>query len=54
MFLCSIAYRTLDLLVRAAKDRGVTAISLEAAEMGYPLYEKYGFIQMKDEMELPE
>ncbi len=48
-----IAYRTLDLLVREAKNRGVTAISLEATAMGRPLYEKYGFVRMNDEMELP-
>lgn len=46
-----IAYHTLDLLVREARDRGITAVSLEATEMGRPLYEKYGFVQMKDEME---
>ncbi|MDC7290795.1 GNAT family N-acetyltransferase [Blautia schinkii] len=47
-----IAYKTLDLLVQAAKERGITAISLEATEMGRPLYEKYGFVKMNDEMEL--
>lgn len=49
-----IAYKTLDLLVREARARGITAISLEATAMGRPLYEKYGFVGMKDEMELPE
>lgn len=48
-----IAYRTLDLLVREAGSRGVTAVSLEATAMGRPLYEKYGFVRMNDEMELP-
>lgn len=48
-----IAYQTLDLLVKDAKGKGITAISLEATDMGRPLYEKYGFIKMKDEMELP-
>lgn len=48
-----IAFTTLDLLVKDAKNKGITFISLEATEMGRPLYEKYGFIKMKGEMELP-
>ena len=48
-----IAFKTLDLLVADAKEKGITAISLEATDMGRPLYEKYGFIQISDEMELP-
>ncbi len=47
-----IAYRVLDLLVGEAKSRGIAAISLEATSMGRPLYEKYGFRKMEDEMEL--
>lgn len=47
-----IAYHTLDLLVREARERGIRAVSLEATNMGRPLYEKYGFVNMKDEMEL--
>ncbi|SES38370.1 L-amino acid N-acyltransferase YncA [Butyrivibrio fibrisolvens] len=47
-----IAYKTLDLLVQDAKSRGIKANSLEATEMGRPLYEKYGFVKMNDEMEL--
>lgn len=47
-----IAFRTLDLLVADAKAKGITAISLEATECGRPLYEKYGFVKMNDEMEL--
>ncbi|MGN0404991.1 MAG: GNAT family N-acetyltransferase [Bariatricus sp.] len=45
-----IAYKTLDLLVSDAKSRGVNVISLEATDMGRPLYEKYGFVKMNDEM----
>ena len=48
-----IALKTLDLLVEDAKAKGITAISLEATDMGKPLYEKYGFVKMNDEMELP-
>ena len=47
-----IAYHTLDLLVKDAKEQGALQIALEATDMGLPLYEKYGFIKMKDEMEL--
>lgn len=47
-----IAYKTLNLLVLDARKRGITAISLEATKMGKPLYEKYGFVKMNDEMEL--
>lgn len=47
-----IAFHTLDLLVRAAKQQGVSQIALEATDMGRPLYEKYGFVKMEDEMEL--
>ena len=49
-----IAYKMLDLLVDEAKERGIRAISLEATVAGRPLYEKYGFVKMQDEMELPE
>ncbi len=47
-----IAYNTLDLLVKDAKEKGIDAISLEATDMGRPLYERYGFVKMNDEMEL--
>lgn len=47
-----IACRTLDLLVKDAKEQGISQIALEATDMGRPLYEKYGFVDMKDEMEL--
>lgn len=49
-----IAYKTLDMLIADAKSKGITAISLEATDMGRPLYEKYGFVKMNDEMELPK
>lgn len=47
-----IAFHILDLLVNAAKKQGVSQIALEATDMGRPLYEKYGFVRMQDEMEL--
>lgn len=48
-----VAYQTLDLLVAAARERGVSRVTLEATRMGRPLYEKYGFVGLGDEMELP-
>ena len=47
-----IAFHTLDLLVKDAKEQGVLQSALEATDMGRPLYEKYGFVKMQDEMEL--
>ncbi len=47
-----IAFHTLDLLVKDAREQGVTQIALEATDMGRLLYEKYGFVKMEDEMEL--
>ena len=47
-----IAFHTLDLLVKDVRKQGVSQITLEATEMGRPLYERYGFVKMKDEMEL--
>lgn len=48
----SIAFHTLDLLVKDAREQGVSQIALEATDMGWPLYEKHGFVKMEDEMEL--
>ena len=47
-----IAFHTLDFFVKAAKEQGVSQIALEATDMGRPLYERYGFVKMEDEMEL--
>lgn len=49
-----IAYHTLELLMAEVKKRGIKHISLEATDMGRPLYERCGFVDMKDEMEYPE
>lgn len=49
-----IAAHTLRLLVEDAHKRGITASSLEATDMGRPLYEHFGFVPMEHEMELPE
>ena len=46
-----IAYKTLELLVADSKARGVEHITLEATDMGRPLYEKFGFVQMQSEMQ---
>ncbi|MDO4332452.1 MAG: GNAT family N-acetyltransferase [Eubacteriales bacterium] len=49
-----IAYHTLELLIEEAKNKNIKHISLEATDMGRRLYERYGFVNMKNEMELPE
>lgn len=43
---------SLDLLVNDTRKQGVSQIALEITDMGRPLYEKYGFVKMEDEMEL--
>lgn len=47
-----IAIHTLDLLVNDAREQGVSQITLEATDMGRPLYENYGFVKKEDEIEL--
>lgn len=49
-----VAFGMLDRLVREARSRGITVVSLEATEMGRPLYAKDGFVGGNDEMYLPE
>jgi len=46
-----VAQRILKELVHEAKRRNVSEITLEATEMGKPLYLKNGFELMKSEME---
>ena len=47
-----IAIKTLELLVKDAQEKGITDISLEATDIGKPLYEKFGFVAMESEMKL--
>lgn len=47
-----IATHILDNLVKEALHLGVNFISLEATENGRPIYQKYGFVQLKTEMQL--
>lgn len=45
-----IAVKVLDLLVQELKARGIAEILLEATRAGHPLYQKYGFVAMQNEM----
>lgn len=47
-----IASKILDLLVSDSLSRGIEFITLEATNMGRPIYEKYGFAPMSAEMQL--
>ena len=47
-----LALHTWALVVKDAREQGRLQDALEATDMGRPLYEKYGFIRMEDEMEL--
>lgn len=48
-----VASQTLRCLITEAYERGVIRISLDSTAMGRPLYEKFGFVPMPDELELP-
>lgn len=45
-----IATKTVDMLVKKCKELGYTHITLSATDMGQPVYEKYGFKKMEDQM----
>ena len=47
-----IAARMVEMLIREARDRGVTEISLDATESGRLLYEKLGFTPSQECMVL--
>lgn len=40
-----ISKRMVEMLIDEAKEKGVTEISLDATEMGIPLYEALGFVK---------
>lgn len=49
-----IATHLLQQLVSDARALGISRITLDATPMGRPLYERFGFIPMPAEMELPQ
>jgi ribosomal protein S18 acetylase RimI-like enzyme len=46
-----IGLKILGLLINEARNEGIKSIQLEATEMGKYLYKKYGFNELKNEME---
>ena len=47
-----IARKMVEMLIRDARDKGATEISLDATSMGRPLYESLGFVDSKECMVL--
>lgn len=47
-----IASQMLNVLIKEAKENGVTEISLGATEMGKPLYKKFDFVESDEYMVL--
>ena len=45
-----IAHEMLSMLIGEAQEKGVTEISLDATELGRPLYKKYGFVESDEYM----
>ena len=47
-----IAFEMINMLIDEARERGVTEISLDATELGRPLYKKCGFVESDECMVL--
>ena len=47
-----IASILLEKTIEEAKEKGCSKITLNVTKMGRPLYEKFGFTESKDEMEM--
>lgn len=45
-----IATKLLDCLINEAKSRNCTKVTLNASDMGKPIYQKYGFKDLQNEM----